>query len=89
MPSLNHSGIRILSLDHLVMAQENHLAVVCPSLHGWRQPHPAAFILSLPGRNIHRILLAGLYLCQPGTKGGETHMPKGKPKGGKKGSGCG
>jgi len=84
---MNHSGVRVRTLDHLVRAQENRMSVVCPSLYCWRQPHPAAFMLQLPGRIIHKLLLAGLYLCQPGRKEGESSMPK-KPKGTKKGT-CG
>jgi len=55
------TGFRITTLQHLVRVMEHRGSVVCPSLFCWSKPRPAAFILQLPGRVIHRLLHAGLF----------------------------
>jgi len=55
---------QIDSLDSLYRAACERRSVVCPTVHVWRCPRPAAFVLNLPGSVLRAMFQAGLYLYE-------------------------
>lgn len=57
----NDIELRILSLNHLEYCRKRRYAVYSKTHRAWQKPHPAAFIINLPGIILYRLIEDGLY----------------------------
>lgn len=60
--------VRIKTLEDLVLARNEKRSVVCPEMHCFKEPSPAAFVINYTGEIIHRLISSGLYIYEPKTK---------------------
>ena len=53
---------KVTGLYFLELLVEYKKSVVCPNAHAWRKPHPAAFMINLPGVQLLRLFEGGMYV---------------------------
>jgi len=71
-------GARITCFERLFELAKERQCVVSKTV-GWCTKHrPAAFVIGLPCRVVHRSLASGLYVYQKNQKGGQDEAVEGK-----------
>ena len=61
-PSVSRQEVHDL-YDLDLLAQE-HRSVYCPTLHCWKKPRPAAFVINLQGKVLLQLFQAGMYVYE-------------------------
>ncbi len=56
--------MQIYTLQGLRDAALNKQSVVCPKLHNWIKPRPAAFVIGLMGKDLVRMIESGMHVYQ-------------------------
>jgi hypothetical protein len=62
MAAPNSKPKQIKTLAQLLKAAEARRSVIVPSLSYFRRPQPAAFVINLQGRQLLKLLNAGMYI---------------------------